>query len=138
MLVIDRGAGLTHSVRDVRSPVRGSLQQVADEFPTSLDVDRRLAHLPAGGFQIADRLERPALPVLEAVIELVAIVRELVEPPPPITRVPGETSCASPATRIRSRWRPTPSDLLAPIVHLKPELPAFECREHPTELLPGE
>ena len=80
----------------------------------SIDIDRDFMDLPPDGFQIADCRESSALPVLESIIECVAIVRTLAQPLPGLAAVPGEAQLGiagypkplSPAThRLRSGRR---------------------------------
>jgi hypothetical protein len=61
-----------------------SLRQIPLAAPggESIDIDRDFMDLPPDGFQIADCRERSALPVLESIIECVAIVRKLAQPLP--------------------------------------------------------
>ena len=83
---------LLQQVRDVlsaRSAVDAAAPLAAPRNE-GVDVDGYLADLSAGRFKVTDRGEGSALPVLERVIERVAIVGELAQTLPALVRVPSE------------------------------------------------
>ena len=77
------------AVRIARSAVDAAAPLAAPR-DEGVDVDGYLADLLAGRFKVTDRGEGSALPVLERVIERVAIIGELAQTLPALARVPSE------------------------------------------------
>ena len=83
---------LLQQVRDVlgaRRAIEGTILRLAPG-EKRLEIDRDFAHNPPHRGEFRDRRQRPALPGLERIIELLAIHGELAQPLPALAGVPGK------------------------------------------------